>query len=325
MQVLAAAHPNIALVKYWGKRDPVRNLPAVSSLSITLDTLVAETRLSFAAAGAADTLTINGATDAAAGRRASAALDAYRRAAGLPVQPIQADSAVNFPVAAGLASSAAGFAALVVGADALHGGRLPTPALARLAGAASGSAARSLFGGFVHLEAPAAQDGDIVVSEVLPPAEWPLEVIIAVTTRAAKAIGSTEGMERTRTTSPYYTSWVNDQPADIEAALGAIVTRDFERLADVAEHNCLKMHAVMLSAQPGLVYWNGATVEAIHCVRALRASGTAAFFTIDAGPQLKAVCAPGEGAAVAAALGEIPGVIDVLRCGLGPGAMAAPC
>ena len=325
MQVIAAAHPNIALIKYWGKRDPVRNLPAVSSVSITLDTLVAETTLSFAPDGATDSLTINGVTDARASARAAKCLAAYHAAAGVPARAITATSDVNFPVAAGLASSAAGFAALVVGADALHGGRLPTPQLAQLAGAASGSAARSLFGGFVHLAASGADGKGIEVSEVLPAHEWPLSVVIAVTTHAAKDIGSTEGMERTRATSPYYDAWVDSQPSDIEDALAAICTQDFARLADVAEFNCLKMHAVMQSARPGLVYWNAATVDAIHAVRALRQRGIGVFFTIDAGPQLKAVCEPADADAVAAELAAIPGVIDVVRAGLGPGAMVHAC
>ena len=208
MQVIAAAHPNIALIKYWGKRDPVRNLPAVSSVSITLDTLVAETTLSFAPAGATDSLTINGVHRRPRELHARpSALRPTTRRAGVPARAIAATSDVNFPVAAGLASSAAGFAALVVGADALHGGRLPTPHLARLAGEASGSAARSLFGGFVHLAASGADGEGIEVSEVLPAHEWPLSVVIAVTTHAAKPTSArpkawSERVRRRLTTMP---------------------------------------------------------------------------------------------------------------------------
>ncbi|MEM1263189.1 MAG: diphosphomevalonate decarboxylase [Pseudomonadota bacterium] len=321
-QVLATAHPNIALVKYWGKRDTTLNTPAVSSLSITLDTLQVSTRAVF---GDGDALTINGSSEPRATARAIACLDAYRAETGVASRPIVADSDVNFPVAAGLASSAAGFAALVIAADALYGGLLPTPELARLAGQASGSAARSLFGGFVHLAAPTRDGQPIDVREVVPADAWPLEVVIAVTATGPKAVGSTQGMELTRTTAPFYPSWVDAQPADIESALAAITVQDFARLADVAEHSCLKMHAVAMAAQPGLVYWNGATVEALHTVRALRRSGTPVFFTIDAGPQVKAICEPGSSDAVAAALADVPGVIDVLRCGLGPGALAGPC
>ncbi len=325
MQVLATAHPNIALVKYWGKQDTRRNLPAVSSVSITLDTLRVATELEFAPTADDDSLSINGALDREASRRAADCLAAFRRHIDRKTAPMRAVSTVNFPVAAGLASSAAGFAAPVVAADALTGSTLPRQELARLAGGASGSAARSLYGGFVHLAAPATSTGNIDVREVASAEDWPLTVAIAVTTRAQKPVGSTAGMELTRTTSPYYNAWVDSQQPDIDAALAAISQRDFAHLAEVSESSCLKMHGLMLSANPGLVYWNAATIELVHRIRELRQQGVAVFFTIDAGPQVKAVCEPADRDAVVAALADVPGVLDVLTAGLGPGAAAAPC
>jgi diphosphomevalonate decarboxylase len=127
-------------------------------------------------------------------------------------------------------------------------------------------------------------------------------------------------MTRSAASSPYYATWVAGQPPDLAAARAAIRARDFAALADVAEHNCLKMHAAALAARPPLVYWNGATVECLHAVRRLRAGGTPVFFTIDAGPQLKAVCERGAREAVKAALRDVPGVLDVLTSSLGPGA-----
>ena len=118
-------------------------------------------------------------------------------------------------------------------------------------------------------------------------------------------------------TSPYYDRWTETAARDFIAAREAVATRDFARLADVAEGNCLAMHAVMLSARPPLVYWTGATVECVRCVQALRKAGTPVFFTIDAGPQVKAVCEPGAVAAVRAALEAIPSVKQVLAVGLG--------
>ena len=99
-------------------------------------------------------------------------------------------------------------------------------------------------------------------------------------------------MEHTRLTSPYYDQWVTTQGADLDEARSAIGARDFDKLAAVSEHSCLKMHALAAAAQPGLVYLRGATVEAMHSVRELRAKGVAVFFTIDAGPQLKAMSLP---------------------------------
>jgi diphosphomevalonate decarboxylase len=185
----------------------------------------------------------------------------------------------------------------------------------------SGSAARSIFGGFVEMHAGSLPDGsDSFAEPLLAGGEWPLEVVIAVTAKGEKDVGSRSGMMRSATSSPYYAAWVAEQPPDLKAARAAIRARDFGALADVAEHNCLKMHAAALAARPPLVYWNGATVECLHVVRRLRAAGVPVFFTIDAGPQLKAVCAPGARAAVEQALRAVPGVLELATSALGAGA-----
>ena len=145
---------------------------------------------------------------------------------------------------------------------------------------------------------------------------------VAITSTAAKETGSSEGMKRTAQTSPYQAAWIETQEADLAVARQAVLARDFEALAAISEHSCLKMHALALAAQPGLLYWNGATVEAIRCVRALRAQGVPVFFTNDAGPQVKAVCEPQALAQVTAALRQVPGVLDVVETGLGGGVHA---
>ena len=150
MRATAQAHPNIALVKYWGKRDVARNLPAVSSLSVTLDSLFTRTTVEFLDAAADDRLVVNGEDTPALLPRVSDCLD---RVAGADRAPAAVTSEGNFPIAAGLASSASAFAALVVAANAALGNRAGTLELARAAGNASGSAARSLYGGIVELTA----------------------------------------------------------------------------------------------------------------------------------------------------------------------------
>ncbi len=154
----------------------------------------------------------------------------------------------------------------------------------------------------------------------LSAAQWPLRVIIAVTSLAAKDVSSRDGMALSRDTSPYYAEWVRSHDADLDAAMASVRQRDFSTLADLAEHSCLKMHAVMMSTRPPLLYWNPATVDCVHRVRELRRSGTEVFFTIDAGPQVKAVCTPAAAPAVKAALAAVPGVATVIDSGLGPGA-----
>ncbi len=227
-------------------------------------------------------------------------------------------SMCNFPIAAGLASSASAFAALVVAADAASGNSRETPELAALAGRASGSAARSLYGGYVELESTG--DG-IAVSSLCPAEDWPLKVVVAVTETGPKAVGSTEAMEISRKTSPFYERWVEQQEDDLDAAREAIRGRDFSGLGEVAEHNCLKMHSVMWGSRPPLIYWNSVTLDCMQTVRELRAQGTDVFFTIDAGPQVKAICLPEAEARVSEALAATKGVKDIMVSGLGGGAM----
>jgi diphosphomevalonate decarboxylase len=126
-------------------------------------------------------------------------------------------------------------------------------------------------------------------------------------------------MERSASTSPYYPAWVATSESDLRTGRDAILARDFDALAEIAEHTCLKMHAAAMANRPPLIYWNPATVGCMQAVAALRASGLPVFFTIDAGPQLKAVCAPDARETVVSALRDVPGVIDVIVSGLGPG------
>ncbi|NND54694.1 MAG: diphosphomevalonate decarboxylase [Gammaproteobacteria bacterium] len=322
-QATALAHPNIALVKYWGKRDGALNLPAVGSISITLDTLQTTTRLQFDPTLKRDRFTLDGvdaADDSESARRVVQCLDRLRELAGVGTYAdVQSEN--NFPTAAGLASSASGFAAIVVAADKALGLNLDRNKLSELARRGSGSAARSILGGFVELHHGKKPDGsDCVASALRDAADWPLAVTVGVISRKTKKISSTSGMEATRKTSPWYAGWVEGAESDLAIARDAIAARDFEKLATVSEHSCLKMHALALSARPGLLYWYGATVEGIHRVRELRAAGHAVFFTIDAGPQLKVVSEKSAVEVVNDALGEIAGVQDILHTGLGDGA-----
>jgi len=316
----ARAGANFALVKYWGKADARLNVPAVGSISITLDALFTETEVELVPKLRSDELVLDGKRRDEDLEKISACVDLLRSKAGVDTR-VRVTSRNNFPTAAGLASSASGFAALVRAAEAAFGLTLTSRERSIVARQGSGSAARSIFGGFVEMHAGSSPDGSDSFAEPLLESEaWPLEVVIAVTAKGEKEIGSRSGMTRSASSSPYYAAWVSGQPADLAAARAAIGARDFAALAGVAEHNCLKMHAAALEAHPPLVYWNGATVECLHAVRRLRAAGVPVFFTIDAGPQLKAVCAPGARAEVERALRAVPGVLDVLTSALGPGA-----
>ncbi|MDH3638825.1 MAG: diphosphomevalonate decarboxylase [Gammaproteobacteria bacterium] len=324
MQASAQAQPNVALVKYWGKRDTELNIPAVASLSVTLDALWTRTRVTFDPALDEDVLRVGGQSDTPSNQveRTTRCLDQLRRLAGIDTRA-HIDTENNFPTGAGLASSASGFAALVTaGAEAL-GLKLTAAQRSALARQSSGSAARSIFGGFVELD-PDSGALNGTATPLLAPEAWRLEVTIAVTSKQPKALGSTDGMNLTARTSDYYDAWVGTARGDLHAARRAVAERDFDSLARVSERSCLKMHGLMLSADPGLIYWNGVTVECIREIRALRHAGVPVFFTIDAGPQVKAISLPGAAAQVRDALRTVPGVLDVMHSGLGQGARLVP-
>jgi len=323
MQARARARANIALVKYWGKSNEALNVPAVGSISITLDGLWSDTEIEFDADLSRDSLVLDGKEDAGQLRRVTGCLDLLRSEAGVETRA-RVVSRNNFPTSAGLASSASGFAALVGAAATALGLERTAEELSILARRGSGSAARSVFGGFVAMRVGDAADGsDSYASPLLAAEEWPLQVVIAVTETGAKATGSSDGMRMSAATSPFYRAWVESASADLEAARDAIARRDFSKLAEVAEQSCLKLHALAMTSRPPLLYWNPATLACIGAVRHLQRSGVPVFFTIDAGPQLKAVCLPAAADRVAAELHDVSGVIDVIVTGLGSGLEAS--
>ena len=314
MRAIAKAQPNIALIKYWGKRDPIRNLPAVGSISVTLSDLFTEMDVEIDGTLKDDLLVVSGQDGNGMLARVSSCLD---NVAGQDRPSARVTSNSNFPIAAGLASSASAFAALVVAANAAFGESLSGGQLASLAGRSSGSAARSLLGGFVELEN---HRDDIAVNSLLAADDWPLKVVIAITASGPKAVSSGEAMEISRQTSPFYDRWVEQQASDLTEARAAVSDRDLSKLALIAEHNCLKMHSVMWGSRPPMIYWNSATIACMQSIRDLQSRGVGVFFTIDAGPQVKAICEAEHEPTVRQALVATAGVVDVMVSGLGAGA-----
>jgi diphosphomevalonate decarboxylase len=315
----AIAHPNIALAKYWGKRAYGHNLPAVPSLSVTLAGLATTTEVAFDPTLKHDELHLGGVAvppDTQATRRVAGLLDRVRAASGRR-EHARVVSRNDFPTAAGLASSASAFSALALAASAAAG--LPTApeTVSDLARKTSVSAARSAFGGFVELRAGRPGDETLAATPVAAATHWPLAVVIAVTREGPKDIGSSEGMRHTVMTSPYFPAWVASAPALFGAIREAVLARDFSALSAAAEASALQMHASSIAADPGLIYWTGATVEVIAEVRRLRASGAPVFFTIDAGPHVKVFTMPEARDAVARALLEVPGVLRTIAAAPG--------
>jgi diphosphomevalonate decarboxylase len=309
----ARACANIALVKYWGKRDAALNLPAAGSLSLTLAALTTETTVRFDPALADDTLALDGVTASAADRaRTSTFLDLIRRQAGITARAAVV-SHNRFPTASGLASSAPGYAALAAAGARAAGLALPPRELSILARIGSGSAARSIFGGFVRMHAGARSDGADAFAEPRPsPLLDRVRMVIAVVGGGApKAHGSRDAMDHVAATSPLYPGWLTLVPRDLADAEAALADGDLAALGALAEANALAMHATALAARPAVIYWQPPTL-ALHAeVRALRAAGRAAWATMDAGPHVKVLTTADDAEAIRAALAAVPGATAV--------------
>jgi len=315
-QVTACAHANIALVKYWGKRDAELNLPAAGSLSLTLAELTTTTSVRFVPGAARDTLTLDGhpAPEPARARLASW-LDLVRDRAGSDLHA-EVSSVNDFPTASGLASSASAYAAVTVAACAAAGLDLDQRELSLLARRGSGSAARSIFGGFVIMHRGQRDDGGDAFAEALSTAEsWPVRMIVAVVGGGApKAHSSREAMEHCARTSPLHAAWLQTVPRDLAEAQDAVAASDLVALGEVAERSALTMHAAAMASRPPILYWRPETLTCMQTVRVLRAGGVPAYFTIDAGPHVKVLTLDEHAERVARTLREVDGVTEVVRC-----------
>ena len=303
----AIAHPNIALVKYWGKQNKILNHPASPSLSITLDSLITKTKVS---ASTETRLLLNGKRNE--DLKVAKFLDLFREKFELPPVSVETDN--NFPTGAGLASSASGFAALVTALNENFQLGLSLSTLSEWARRGSASAARSIFGGFVTLQGPNWK-ADQLAKEL----HWDLEICIVVINEGPKKISSTTGMKTSEATSPFYSQWIKSADLDFEIAKKAIIERDFEKLSEVSEQNCLKMHSVMHTSQPAISYWAPGTVLAMELVREIRSTGTPAFFTMDAGPQVKVIYPKQYRTIIQKSLEELKNV-RLIWASIGPGA-----
>ncbi len=312
----ATAHSNIALAKYWGKTDRQQNLPAVPSLSLTLSALSTTTTVHFDGSARSDQFVLNGApADPASLAKVIALLDRVRAAAGVECRA-RVSSENDFPTASGLASSASGFAALALASLGAAGLAWSPAAVSELARASSVSAARSVFGGFVALDAGASAAEPLDVGS----AAQELQMLIAVTETGPKKVGSTAGMLQTQSTSPFYESWRTAAPLVYRELRDALFRGDFEQVGEAMEHSTLCMHATMLSTRPALIYINPGTLAAIQRVRELRERGTFAYFTMDAGPHVKVLTLAQHARAVQAEVESAPGVQRVILSSIGSGA-----
>lgn len=311
----AISHPNIAFIKYWGNRDNDLRLPVNGSISMNLDGLFTRTTVTFSASLPTDSLLINSKPVSGKGlARVSSILDLVRAKAGIK-DHAEVISENNFPAGAGIASSAAAFAALAVAGSKAAGLDLTEPELSVLARRGSGSAARSIPAGFVEWKM-GESESDSYAFSIAPVDHWHLVDCVAIVSAAHKKTGSTEG-HAIAGTSPLQNARVADAPRRLDICRNAILNKDFEAFADIIEHDSDMMHAVMMTSNPPLMYWQAATVEIFHHVREWRAGGLPAGYTVDAGANVHVLCLGDHAKEVEKRLRELPGVTDVLVAGVG--------
>ncbi len=317
----ALAHPNIAFIKYWGNQDDEMVLPANPSLSMNLAAFTTVTTVAFDDTLPADTLTINqteAGGDALA--RVGKILDLVRQASGL-YSRARVESVSNVPMGAGIASSAAAFAALSLAASAAAGLPRDEAALSRLARRGSGSACRSVPGGFCRWDT--GDDESSVAVSIAPAEHWALWDVVAVVSEAHKQVGSSGG-HPLAATSDLHPARIAGAGRRVEVCQQAILARDLAVMGPVIEEDAVMMHAVMMTGRPPLYYWTPATMALILAVQQWREDGIPVYFTIDAGPNVHCICPAGAVEAVAARARRVPGVQRVITSGPGGPARLVP-
>ncbi|MEM9593200.1 MAG: diphosphomevalonate decarboxylase [Acidobacteriota bacterium] len=330
---MPASHPakttvsspsNIAFIKYWGAQDLASAVPENPSLSMTLDTCRSRCTVEHLDEEGAHEVRWRqgGGLETAPpsfADRVIAHLDRLREWSGCGGR-FRVATENTFPSAAGLASSASGFSALTLGVlGALGRGEAGAvrSELARRSG--SGSASRSVFGGYVEWPADADADGaNCHAVQVAAASHWNLRDVIAVVESGPKEVSSLDGHRRART-SPYFEERLRQLPRRLDGVRAALADRDFGRLGPIIEEEAIDLHMIAMTSTPAIYYWKPATLTVLEAVRHLRRDGVAAWSTMDAGANVHVICEPKSEPAVAEVLGGLDGVDQVIRDGVGDG------
>ena len=294
------AHPSLALIKYWGKADAEENLPATPSLAVTLEGLTTRTTVELAPSAPPvrsddpadpdtrqDRVFIGGELQPSG--RFEPFFRAFRSLAARSLPSafsVTARSSSDYPSSAGLASSSAGFAALAKACAAAAGLNVCDGELSAVARVGSASAARSIFGGFVRLDAGADEARPVKDADW-----WPdLRIVVVEVEPGPKPVSTRTAMESVRTTSPFYRAWLEDAPGLMEGALAALEARKLDVLGPLVRRSYMRMFGTMLSADPPIVYWKPDSLGLIAACGRMRRDGLDAWETMDAGPQVKILC-----------------------------------
>ena len=283
----AFAPSNIALVKYWGKKDLILNQPTNDSVSISLKHLGAETSIKLLNNNniCHDKIILNNKIIDPKNKfctRLSNFIDLFRdNNSNNNKIYFEINTKLNIPMGCGVASSACGFAAITKALDKLFQWNLSKQDLSKISQIGSGSAARSLWDGFVHWQ----RDGD---AYPLTELKWPdLNIGLCIVTDKPKKIGSTEAMLRTQKTAPEYNKWPEYAQSLIQPIISAIKSQDFKAFGEISEECAIRMHELIHSCSPVINYDIHKTIELKKLIHKLRKSGIPVYFTQDAGPNIK--------------------------------------
>lgn len=322
--VVARAHTNIALIKYWGKADQQLFLPMNSSLSLTLSAFYTDTKVSLSSDPnqPQDRFFLNGVEQGSKEQaKISQFIELFRTQQDDP-RPLLIESQNHVPTAAGLASSASAFAALAKALDGYYDFQMATQTLSTYARRGSGSATRSLYGGFVEWEKGTSNETSS--AHFLDDAQWDIGMIIVTVNAGQKSISSREGMQRTVATSPFYAEWVRTAATDLAEMKTAIAAHDFEKVGELTERSSYKMHATMMSSIPPFCYWEAETMTVLKIVEELRKKGIMCYTTMDAGPNVKILCRQSEQTLIHTHLQQVFSADQLIVSAVGPGATLLP-
>lgn len=309
MKVTAIASPNIALIKYWGKYDYSLNLPLNNNISMTLDKLKTTTTVEFSEKYKKDSLVLNKREEENI-ERVERVLNEVRRLAGIK-EKARVASDNNFPTGAGLASSSSGFSALALAASKAAGLNLNKKELSILARLGSGSACRSVYGGFVEWLAGKSSEESYAI-QLAKPDYWDLRMLVSIIKEEKKEVSSTKGHALAKN-NPFLETRLKILDKYLKDVRNGIKEKDFTKVGKAAEFDCISMHVTMMTSDPMLLYWTTGTVRVIHAVKRWREEGLECYFTIDAGPNVKVMCMPKDVREIEKRLREIKGVKDVIE------------
>lgn len=313
--ITVQTHANISLIKYWGKRDEHLFLPTKSSICTALSELTTTTTIARSESNS-DEITINWQTAPEQSQtKIVNFINLFRKTYDIK-EYFSINTHNNFPTAAGLASSSSGFAALALALNAFCKLNLTNNQLSILARQGSGSACRSIFGGFVVWHKGNKPDGsDSYAAQIFRPEYWPeFRILVVVIRNDAKKVSSREGMRITTDTSPSYQSWLTKSAQRIPLMIDALKNKNIEAVGELTEADWADMQQTMLDSSPQLDYWTPASHAVMKSVQTLRSSGYPCYFTTEAGPNVKVICLEKDVDSIKNTIQSIDGVLDIITC-----------